>query len=1023
MVAARELIWWTVCSFSGIRRLPRAAELLKAPSPFIVIALVFFVAGVFGPAASGAADTYIGKRLEAVRFEPAEQPLLKKELDQKVAALKVGEPLRMEDVRAVVENLYASGRYENIQVDASLSPSGSGVIIKFITTDSYFVRDVEVNGVPEPPNEGQLVNATKLQLGTLYEDPQLKQAVENLMEVLRNNGFYLAKIDTDKTLDPATRQIDLIIKVASGKRARFDVPIIKGNPARPVDQVIRATGWKRFLIGGYRQLTESRVSSGLDRVRRSYQNKDFLKAKVTLEDMRYVEERNTAAPTLNVQGGPKVLITTSGAKVSKGKLRQLVPVFQEQSVDKDLLVEGQRNIAEYFQSKGYFEAQVEFDAGTEGPDQQNIDYAIAPGPLHNLVRIEILGNKYFDQETLRERMYMSPASFLRFRHGRYSQAYLKRDVEAIKDLYKSNGFRDVDVQYDVVDDYAGKITNIGVVLTIKEGPQWFVSKLELAGVDPEDIDQIRGMIHLTEGQPYSDYNVATDQDTILNYYFNSGYPKATFEAAVKESSTPYHMDVKFLLNPGERQYVRDVLISGLHTTNPQLVQDRIQNLDPGKPLSQSSMNESQRRLYDLGVFARVDTALQNPDGEEQYKYILYRIEEARRYSITGGIGAQFGRIGRGDISTLDTPAGTAGFSPRVSVGVTRSNLFGIGHTIGVQTRLSNIQKRAVLSYVAPQFKGNPDLNLTFSALYDDSRDVNTFNAKREEGSVQLGQRLTKANSIQYRLAYRRVSVDPNSLQITPALIPILSQPVQLGIISTTFIEDRRDDPGDAHKGIYNTIDAGFASSLLGSKTSFTRALGRNATYHRIGKELVFARSTNFGVLTKLSKGDVPLPERFFAGGASSHRGFAENQAGPRDTGSGVVINGQQFTGTGFPVGGKALLINTLELRFPLLGDNIGGVVFHDAGNVYTDLSKVSFRYNQKDLTDFDYMVHAIGFGIRYRTPIGPIRVDMGYALNPPSFRGLRGSHNDLLNPLLPNVQFVTQQLSHFQFHFSLGQAF
>jgi outer membrane protein assembly factor BamA len=166
-----------------------------------------------------------------------------------------------------------------------------------------------------------------------------------------------------------------------------------------------------------------------------------------------------------------------------------------------------------------------------------------------------------------------------------------------------------------------------------------------------------------------------------------------------------------------------------------------------------------------------------------------------------------------------------------------------------------------------------------------------------------------------------------------------------------------------------------------------------------------------------------LPERFFAGGASSHRGFAENQAGPRDTGSGIIINGVEFKGTGFPIGGRALLLNTVELRFPLLGENIGGVFFHDAGNVYSRLGAMSFRVKQRDLTDFDYMVHAVGFGIRYRTPIGPVRVDLGIALNPPSFNGLRGRREDLLNPSLPNVEFITQRLSRFQFHFSLGQAF
>ena len=98
-------------------------------------------------------------------------------------------------------------------------------------------------------------------------------------------------------------------------------------------------------------------------------------------------------------------------------------------------------------------------------------------------------------------------------------------------------------------------------------------------------------------------------------------------------------------------------------------------------------------------------------------------------------------------------------------------------------------------------------------------------------------------------------------------------------------------------------------------------------------------------------------------------------------------------------------MNNVELRFPLIGENIGGVLFHDAGNVYSSLSKVSFRFSQRDLKDFDYMVHAVGFGVRYRTPIGPVRADIGWSINSPRFIGFNGTQSDLFNaawtPALP----------------------
>jgi outer membrane translocation and assembly module TamA len=143
------------------------------------------------------------------------------------------------------------------------------------------------------------------------------------------------------------------------------------------------------------------------------------------------------------------------------------------------------------------------------------------------------------------------------------------------------------------------------------------------------------------------------------------------------------------------------------------------------------------------------------------------------------------------------------------------------------------------------------------------------------------------------------------------------------------------------------------------------------------------------------------------------RAFPENQAGPRDP------------QTGFPLGGSALFFNSIELRFPLSGDSIGGVLFHDMGNVYDKFSDISFRFHQNGLTDFNYMVHAVGVGVRYRTPIGPLRLDLAYSINPPSFNGFGGTYEQLVQCSVNNTcgTPTLQHVSHFQFFFSIGQAF
>jgi outer membrane protein insertion porin family len=995
MVTTGAVSLWAVCLPPGLR------------TPLLIAALL--IANL--PLAFAGAGSYAGKPIRQIRFEPAQQPLPIEEVRRRLG-LKTGEPLRMSEIQQAIQNLYATGRYSDISVNAS--SFGGGVALTFITTLQYFIGDVSVQGAPDPPSRGQLVTETKLQLGAPYSPDDFREATRNIAARLRDNGLYFARIFPHTGTDTRFQQMNVDYSVDAGRRARFGGLVVEGTPDLSTLSILHATGWRRPFGLGWRPLTENRLEDGLENVRLYYQKQGRLLARVTLGGLHTVEKSDRVIPALKIDPGPLVKVTTEGVSLSPHKLRQLLPIYQERSIDRSLLLEGQRNLVEYFQSLGYFDAKVSYDYDPNAAGEQLITYDIHRGIRHKLVALTITGNHYFDTSTLRERMYLVPASFPRYPNGRYSQRYLEKDVAAIEALYRSNGFRDVRVKSRTEDDYKGRRSDLAVFLAIVEGPQWLVSKLAIDGVSDADRTYFSTIIHSTPGQPYSEYNVGTDRDTILNYYFNNGYPDATFAWDQTDGPGPHQMELSYTVTPGKREYVRDVVIDGLQETDPSLVRERI-DFKPGDPLSQARIAESQRRLYDLGIFAKVQTAIQNPEGDEDRKYILYDMEEARRYSFNAAIGAEIARIG-GGVTTFDAPAGATGFAPRISLGVSRLNFLGLGHTVSLQSRFSTLEQRVVASYFAPQFQSHDNLNLTFTTLLDDSRDVRTFASRRVEGSIQLGQRLNKADTMQYRFTYRDVFVDPNSVKITPELIPILSQSVRVGLLSATFIQDRRDDPLDAHEGVYNTIDVGLAAKAFGSETDFARVLFRDATYHRLTRDLTFARMTTFGMMERLGGlSDIPLPERFFSGGSSSDRAFPDNQAGPRD-----LI-------TGFPLGGTALLFNTFELRFPLIGDNISGVLFHDAGNVYSSVGDISFRFRQQNLQDFNYMVHAFGFGIRYRTPIGPIRIDLAFSPDSPRFYGFTGTRDQLYTCSAPGsttpCTSVNQRINQFQFHFSLGQAF
>ena len=267
-----------------------------------------------------------------------------------------------------------------------------------------------------------------------------------------------------------------------------------------------------------------------------------------------------------------------------------------------------------------------------------------------------------------------------------------------------------------------------------------------------------------------------------------------------------------------------------------------------------------------------------------------------------------------------------------------------------------------------------------------------------------------------------------------------------------YIRNRRDNDLETTRGSYNTVEGGVSSSSFGSAADFSRLLAKNSTYYTFfrsrstGKGFVLARSTSVGVENRFGSTVlldpaqpapaggtlVPLPERFFSGGGNSHRGFGLNQAGPRDP----------FTG--FPVGGSAVFLNNLEMRFPnvrlpYLHDNIGVTLFEDMGNVFARPQEILSslpRFHQPDqqfcfkaapapqysLCNYNYASHAVGLGLGYQTPIGPLTFDFGYNLNPPYFPSYTNIVTNRANGQ-QNGQFGYQRAGHFNFSFSVGQSF
>ena len=1015
-----------------------------------------------------------GIKVDAIRFDGVSfdaKDRIAAELTQ-----KAGEPLDPDKVRTDLRRLFGSGRYRDISVSGETT--GTGLTLVYAGTPRYYVGRIQILGVTEERLASLLEFATKLDPGTPFTEAQIPAAVEGVKQTLAENGYYEGTVKVDTTRDDAGHQINAVFTVNVGPQARVGEVTVGGkDPGITVAEFrtkskldcskLALKFRKTCLVKVGRETT----SNALSDVRKDYQKKDRLEATVSMQKQTYVAPVKRLNYDFVDEQGPIVKVVINGAKISKSRMHLLVPIFEEGAVDRDLVNEGAFNIRDYLQQQGYFNAQSQVKYLGKDTGNVTVEYDVTEGQRHKVTAVLLKGNKYFDNDLLEELLRVHKADAY-VRNGKYSSQLVNADVDSILSLYRANGFSSAKVTSSVKDLDTGphgeplKVAQIQVTFNIEEGAQQKFGAVDLAGVDPSRQKAVSSLMNAQKGQPYSLITLSGDRDAVLSYYIAHGFDHARIELAQNvEKGDATKTDVTLNITEGPQVFIDQVLLSGIVHTKPSVVQRQV-TVHAGDPLDQAALLETQRRLYNLALFNEVNAAVQDPTGDAPSKNVLVQLTEAKRWDVTYGFGfeAQTGTPGitTGQVRGLTAAQnGKAGVSPRVSLDVSRINLRGTQDSLTLHTTYGLLEEVATLSFNNPQLLGHRNLTGSVSGGYSNVQNISTFASSTLQGDVRVTQKVKKADNLIYDFQFRRVSVNPDSLEITPNLIPQLSEPVTVGGPGITYFHDTRDpSPLNAGRGQYFSIQEFIASSKFGSDTDFNKVDVTQSTYYTFGKhKYVFARNLRvgfensfgpnpnavasggqIGVVSTACSGtllitnptclSVPLPERLYAGGATSHRGFGINDAGPRDL------------TTGYPVGGSAVVVNTFELRLPpatlpLVGNSISFVLFHDMGNSFqyaADMFKSIKNFHQpnqqtcRNITippgqtqdtavgtcNFNYYSHAAGLGLRYGTPVGPIRVDFSWNLNPPIY--------PVFNDYTGAAPYVGQA-SHFNFFFSIGQSF
>ncbi len=934
---------------------------------------------------------YAGQNVSAVAL--IANPHRKLESLWAVVTQKAGEPYSQEKIEESAAALKSTGGFPKVQIN--VVPEINGLRINFLLEPAYYLGVVEFPGAGKFFSYTRLLQVVDLPDEDPYDPGRLPGSEKSLLNFLHRNGYFQAQVCTDTKIDDEHQLVSVTFSVEMGKQAKINAVTIEGPEGAENAKLLHSVRSLRARLSGGllkkgKAYAPDRISSATTLMKKTLTAQHRLSATIKENPPQYHSNTNRVDVSFKVDVGPAVTVRTIGAKLSaipwlaNRQMRKLIPIYSEGAIDQDLVDEGQRNLLDYFQKKGYTDAKVTAKL-EKSPNEILVQYTIDRGRKHKVSRILIHGNYAISQKDLMDQVVVKKSHL--WTHGSVSQKLAKQSADNIEALYHDRGYEEAKVTPRIVDHEP----KIDVDFDIVEGKQTVVENVDVSGNQNVAYGQLTAPVGfgLKAGAPYSPRKLAEDRNRMSANYLNRGYLNAEVKATVKPAGgDPHRINVAYAITEHQLVRINEVVILGQKGTRLPLLA-RTAQIPVESPMRRGQLLEAESRLYDLNIFDWSSVGPRKPITDQRNEEALIKVHEAKRNELTYGFGFEVSHRG-GNIPTgtvaLPGGGGSIGLgnnqiapsqstfaSPRGSIVFNRRNMRGLGETASASLLLSRLDQKALTTYSQPHFIGSNWQSLTSFSVERNSENP-LFTAGLGDVSFQVERLISRKSNTRLQIRY-----DFNKTVLSHLLVPelVLSQDqhVLLSTFSASLIRDTRDKPLDAHKGDFATMNLGITPTALGSSANFAKLFGQYARYVPV-KGMVFANSVRFGFAAPFAGSFVPTSQLFFTGGGTTLRSFPIDEAGPqRLVPFCNVLRGQSgCVDVTVPVGGKQLFILNSEMRFPLkIAKPLGGVVFYDGGNVYSAVNFNNFVNNY---------TNTIGVGLRYSTPIGPVRFDIGRNLNP-----------------------------------------
>jgi outer membrane protein insertion porin family len=921
--------------------------------------------------------------------------------------LKPGQLVSIRELQSSIKNLYGTGNFRDIRVDAARTPEG--VVLTFSLYLHYRVGAIELEGLARA-DRTRAQRELSVRAGEILSLNDVEESAAAIEEMLHQTGHLDATVDPETNFNRARNIADVTFHVTPGPSATISEVIIEGSTAPYTTAEL--IGRMKRRPGRTFNLLEARADA--NRIKNFLVRRNHRRADVDFLGNTYDEATHRVQLRYHVQVGPVVQVAVDG--VPRRTVRRWLPFGRNQEYSEDTIDRAADKIVEGLQLRGYYLATVDFETAQEN-NVLTVTFHVNQGKQYHVTDVSFIGNQRMDDDQLRKIVATSPGGGF----GRILQTLLRRpsgvtrgqltgDRDALESFYRLAGFSEATVGPPGVT--TREDGSLSVQFPITEGPQTLVTGVTVEGNEEIGTADLPAR-QLRTGQPLNPQLLHDDVVALQTFYANRGHVEVQVAPRVTISPDKTQATVVYSIAEGPHVNVDEVIVRGNTYTDRDVVLRR-SGLQSGEPFSYTAMLQAQRELYRLGIFQRVEVQPTQSGTAVGDRDVVIQVEEGRDLTLSGSVGLSLDRTSQTattttnpDGSTSTTTSAGAQLHERVSVAVAHRNLFGTGRYLGLEIVAGRSQQEAFLTYREP-FIGpwNVPVQLQIFQSNDSTREGATIQQRGlsiEASKVAL-ERTRWSLRYEYKISecLQGELCDKLRDDIPVETLDRTLRNIQISSITPTFFWDTRDDILDPHRGFFTSASVEYAFPLFSADAGFLKEFVSGAFYLPFTARTTLALSGRLGLIQAYARrpvttdangvvtgGDllpIALSERFTAGGESSHRAFPLDRLGdlcrkaelPHDKIEGCQptlfaefdpVTGDRLTPI-LPLGGSSLTLMNAEYRFPIFGKTVGGAVFADIGNVFAGQNP-----------HFDNLRYGAGFGIRYLSPVGPLRIDVAAPLN------------------------------------------